>query len=108
MKGIRLKELRNEKKLNQDELANILGISPSAVGMYERNQREPDDEMKFKIANFFNVSVAYLMGETDKRNTTISHDNEFIAFYEGYKDLEDEDKEVIQATINALKKKKKK
>lgn len=108
MKGQRLKELREEKGLKQSELAKILNISSSSVGMYETDRREPDDDLKLEIANYFNVSVDYLMGKTNKRNSAISHDNEFIAFYEGYKDLEDEDKEVIQATINALKKKKNK
>ncbi len=67
MKGQRLKELREEKGLKQNELAKILNISSSSIGMYETDRREPDDEMKLKIANYFNVSVAYLMSETDIR-----------------------------------------
>lgn len=107
MRGERLKELRSEKKLNQNQLAKILKISPSAIGMYEINQREPDDNMKFKIAEFFNTTVAYLMGETDDRNK-VEKDETFVAFYEGYKDLDEEDKEIIKATMKALKKKSKK
>lgn len=62
MKGIRLKELREKKGLNQSDLAKLLNISASAIGMYETDKREPDDNLKIKFANFFNVTVDYLMG----------------------------------------------
>lgn len=62
MKGIRLKALREAKCLNQFELAKILHISPSAIGMYETDKREPNDDLKIQLANFFGVSVDYLMG----------------------------------------------
>lgn len=80
MKGQRLKELREEKKLKQSELAKILNISSSSIGMYETDRREPDDELKLKIANYFNVSVAYLMNETDirKQNTSPERNKKFL------------------------------
>ena len=66
MKGSRLKELRENKGLNQIELADILHISPSAIGMYETDKRDPSDDLKILIANFFGVSVDYLMGTETK------------------------------------------
>lgn len=68
MDGTRLKKLREEKKLKQEELANILSISASSIGMYERNLREPDDDLKLKISKYFNCSIDYLVGKTDIRN----------------------------------------
>ena len=68
MDGKRLKQLREEKNLKQEELANILSISASSIGMYERNLREPDDELKLKISKFFNCSIDYLVGKTDIKN----------------------------------------
>lgn len=68
MKGSRIKLLREEKNLKQDELAKILSISPSAIGMYERDEREPNDELTLKIAEYFNVTTDYLLGKTDARN----------------------------------------
>lgn len=62
MKGIRLKELREGKGLKQSELAKIFNISPSSIGMYETDKREPDDNLKMRFAEFFNVTVEYLMG----------------------------------------------
>lgn len=69
MKGNRIKSLREEKGIKQDELAKILLISPSAVGMYERDEREPNDEITLKLANFFDVTTDYLLGKTDIRYT---------------------------------------
>ena len=71
MFGRRLKELRLEKKINQSELGEIMGISPSTVGMYERDQRFPDKDTLGKIADYFEVSVDYLLGRTDERNLQI-------------------------------------
>lgn len=68
MFGRKLKELRLEKKINQSELGEIIGISPSTVGMYERDQRFPDKDILGKIADYFEVSVDYLLGRTDERN----------------------------------------
>ena len=44
----------------QEEIANAIGISISAIGMYETGQRDPRDEIKVKLANFYNVSIESL------------------------------------------------
>lgn len=106
MRGDRLRALRKEKNLGQPELANLLGISTSTIGMYERNKREPDDETKLRLAKFFNTSVAYLMGETDNREL-IKNDEIYAAFYGGYKDLDEDDRQSVLNIINSLRKKKK-
>ena len=68
MLGARIKLLREEMGLKQEELAKKLSVSPSAIGMYERGLREPNNELTLRIANFFNVSIDYLLGKTDIRN----------------------------------------
>lgn len=60
--GDRLKQLRNDKKLTQRELASILKMGYSTLAMYETNKREPDFLTTGLIADFFNVSVDYLLG----------------------------------------------
>lgn len=61
-----LKQLRTEKGLTQEELADALGIKAGAIGNYEQGQRLPkDDKMWIKIANYFNVTVDYLMDVPD-------------------------------------------
>ena len=78
MLGTRIKLLREELGLKQEDLAKKLSVSPSAIGMYERNLREPNNELILKIANFFNVSVDYLLGKSDIRNPEIERDKDKI------------------------------
>lgn len=61
--GNRIKQLREEKGLKQEELAKEMSVSPSAIGMYETNKREPNNELTVKLANYFNVSTDYLLGK---------------------------------------------
>lgn len=63
--GQRLRKLREEKKITQKELSKILNVSESAIGMYERGEREPNFETVDKIASFFEVETDYLLGRTD-------------------------------------------
>lgn len=56
-----LKQLRQEKGITQKEISQFLGISQAAYSLYEKGQREPKYDMLEKIADFFNVSVGYLV-----------------------------------------------
>jgi transcriptional regulator with XRE-family HTH domain len=64
--GNRLRELRLKNKITQRDLSKKLKMSESAIGMYERGEREPSFEIVLKIANTFDVSTDYLMGLTHK------------------------------------------
>lgn len=70
MIGNRVKLLRDELGLNQEELAKKIGVSPSAIGMYERDLREANDDIKLKMCDLFNCSMDYLTGKSDIRNGT--------------------------------------
>ena len=67
---IRIKELRNEKKQTLKQMAEAFGTSNQVISRYELGQAEPDFETLIKIADYFNVSVDYLRGRTDKRFTS--------------------------------------
>ena len=67
--GKRLIELREELNLTRDDLANRINITYSALAKYETNKRFPDKETLGKLADYFNVSVDYLLGRTDNPNT---------------------------------------
>lgn len=58
----RLKQLRDVKKITQKNLARALSVGLSTVAMWETGDRHPDHEMLVKIADFFGVSVDYLLG----------------------------------------------
>ncbi|WP_100066012.1 helix-turn-helix domain-containing protein [Miniphocaeibacter massiliensis] len=66
--GDKIKTLRKEHNLTQTELGKILGIEKSTVSMYENNRSTPNDDIKIKIAKYFNISVDYLIGFSDIRN----------------------------------------
>ncbi|HEK8846661.1 TPA: helix-turn-helix transcriptional regulator [Clostridioides difficile] len=62
MFGERLKKLRIKFGLKQHELAEILNVSQSTIGMYENDQRTPPAESIVKLAEYFNVTTDYLLG----------------------------------------------
>ena len=66
----RKKRLRMEKGITQKELADRLHISRSTIAGYESLGKEPDGEKLCALADFFGVSVDYLLGVTDSRELT--------------------------------------
>lgn len=60
VKNLYLIELREQRGLNQAQLADRLGISPSSMSAYELGTRIPRDEIKVKIADFFGADVLEL------------------------------------------------
>lgn len=62
MIGERIKTLRKREKMTQYQLAKLLGVTPSAIGMYEQNRRVPKYEALEKMSNLFSVSCGYLLG----------------------------------------------
>lgn len=65
--AIRLKELREEKRLSQMAAGAALGVSRSAIAGYEAKGREPDVHMLIALADFYEVSIDYLVGRKDKK-----------------------------------------
>ena len=59
----RLKELRIRKGLSQADLANAIELSKSAVSMYERGERYPDQDTLDIICDYFNVDMNYITGK---------------------------------------------
>ncbi|MFI3114565.1 MAG: helix-turn-helix transcriptional regulator [Clostridia bacterium] len=61
MLGDRIKELRKLNKMTQQELSEKLGITPSAIGMYEQNRREPKFDVLEQLCKIFSVSPDYFL-----------------------------------------------
>jgi transcriptional regulator with XRE-family HTH domain len=68
--GERLRILREERKVGQKEIANLLGVSISSIGKYENNERTPSPNAINKIADYFDVSTDYLLGRSNIRDTS--------------------------------------
>ena len=64
---MRLKELREEKGATQKEVADFIGCSSLVYSRYEREVREPDIDTLCRLADFFGVTVDYIVCRTNKR-----------------------------------------
>lgn len=72
--GNRIALLREKNALTQEELSSKLGISRASLSHYETSRREPDYDTINKIASFFNVSIDYLLGRTNKSDSVLDQD----------------------------------
>ena len=63
---MRLKELRKKKNISQLKLALDLNTNQNTISRYETGEREPGIMELIKIADYFNVSIDYLLERTDK------------------------------------------
>lgn len=105
-----LKSLRKSQNLSQDKLASILNdkyktsISKSMISRWENGVTDPQMKYVRLIADYFNVSAEYLVGETTSSTSPTPRtadlaDNDVIFTYEG-KPLSEEDKELIRRLMN--------
>lgn len=63
----RFRELRKERKLNQDKMGEILGVTRRTICNYESGVYYPDFKNLLSIAEYFQVSLDYLVGWSDRR-----------------------------------------
>lgn len=70
--GEKIKNLRKEKGLTQEQLADLINIGRSALSLYEIEARQPDPETLKNIADTLNVSTDFLLGRTDTTVEKIS------------------------------------
>ena len=102
--GEKIKYLRTEKNWTQEYVAKRLNISAPALSRYESGVCEPKDlDMVSQFAQLYNVTADYLLGLSDEKVKNITTlDEEYMSFYEGYKDLDDAHKEILKATLKAF------
>ena len=115
------KHIREKSGLTQQQLADKLGISRSAVGMYEKGEREPNFETLELIADTFNVDMNYLLGkkpstevipdtyyfnpETSKIAQEIYDNKELSLLFDAARDADPDDLQTVHSMLMALKRK---
>lgn len=101
----RIKQLRNEKNINQDVLAKLLGLEIAGISKLETGRVPLKDEYIVKLAKYFGVSTDYLLGKSDIRNPeeikNIPHANAGGLDTNG---LDEEDLIELQRQIDYIKK----
>lgn len=105
-----LKNLRITNNVTQSELATVLNVSRGAIAMWETGKRNPDNEMIVKIANFFEVSTDYLLGNpmTTEKSPSKSEEDIKVALFGGDKEVSEELWDEVMKYAEYLKEKYKK
>lgn len=70
----RLKILREEKNLLQEDLGKIIGVSGRAIGNYENETRDMSTDILKKLSTFFNVTTDYILGNSNERTSNVEYD----------------------------------
>lgn len=108
-----LKQERTKKGLSQMAFAKLFGVSQQTIGSWETNRTSPDLESLSKLANFFNVSIDYLLGLTNipetidtyiaKQNNKQAIESQYNAdeqnLIKKYRQLKAEDKQIIDTML---------
>ena len=88
----RLRELRIEKGLLQADIAKVINKGERTVGFYETGDRDMNTETLAVLADFFNVSIDYLLGKSDIRKPENEIKQEFeFAYHKEMEGLTDEE-----------------
>lgn len=95
----RLKDLRKQARLTQVDVAEKLGISQPAYASWERGAKKPTQDNLVKIAQILNVSVDYLVGNSDEENTNKELDDIELLFRMNSNGLTDEEKGIFKKEL---------
>lgn len=123
----RVRHLRKEKHLTGDQLGKILGITKTGISYWENGKSVPDNEMLLKLADFFDVSIDYLLGNTNINKSNyygdydevveylkdnpeyleiykrVLNDDHFALLFDKTKDLSPREIEAVIGVIQAIK-----
>lgn len=92
--GERLRALRKENHMTQQQVADRIGVSSSVLSTYEAEDRHPSYDVLLKLATLYNVSTDYLIGRESIRSLDVS-------------DLDDHEVATIKEFIDIIRKNKK-
>lgn len=63
----RLRDLREDREVNQTEIAKMLGMSQTGYSKYETGENDIPTEVLIKLARYYDTSIDYILGETNNR-----------------------------------------
>ncbi|MDK2807724.1 MAG: hypothetical protein PWP24_457 [Clostridiales bacterium] len=102
--NVRLKQLRQKHKLTQSELADILGLKPTAISNYESQRNEPSFDKLISLSKYFDVSCDYLLGISDAYLPVGGEvlDKDIVEFFDLYQKLDAEKAKEVRNYTNYL------
>ncbi len=101
--SIRLKQLRNEKQLTQEQLGKMLSFDKSTISRYESGKYEPSQDVLKLLSEFFGVTVDYLIG-----NSNVRYHHETIAAHHENDEWTEEELKSIEDFKEYIRSKRKK
>lgn len=102
--NLRLKQLRQRHKLTQSELAEILGLKPTAISNYESKRNEPSFDKLIALSKYFDVSCDYLLGISDAYLPVGGEvlDKDIVDFFNLYQQLNQESATELKSYVEYL------
>jgi len=104
---VRLKELRKEREISQQRLADAIGVSQQSINKYENHDIEPDIDTLQKFALFFDASIDYIVGLSDIRERIMPRgendlNGEENRLVDDYRQLGEQEKQSIKLTMKCF------
>ena len=97
---LRLREIRKSRNTTMKKLGAELGLAESTISLYESGKRQPDFETVVKLADYFGVSVDYLLGR-DVKEPSLTDDEAFLLG--SYRGFNGKGKERAREFVNAMR-----
>lgn len=95
MLGDKIKTLRKERRITQQELANAIEVVQSTIGMIESGKKTGSPQTLVKLADFFGVTVDYLLSENDEEVKEIKKEKDYSLTIKEQLDIDNEAKKII-------------
>jgi len=97
----RIREIRKERGLTMKELGVVVGLAESTISQYETGKRQPDNETLLRLAEYFGVTVDYLLGGAAP-GPSITFDDFTYAMHGHSGELTEHDKKILLQMAAAL------
>ena len=95
MIGNKIKKLREEKRLTQKELAEEMELAQSTIAMLESGKKEGSTKTLKKLADFFNVTLDYLISEDEEKDKITEYEEQSKIFFSKFGKLSEKDRNKI-------------
>lgn len=96
MLGDKIKTLRKERRITQQELANAINVVQSTIGMIESGKKTGSPQTLVKLADFFGVTVDYLLSENDEEVKEVKKERDYSLTIKEQENIDDEAKKILE------------
>ena len=100
-----IRKLRKSRDLTMKQFGEMMGVSKSAISLYENNKAQPDINMMYKMADYFDVSIDFLLGRKTDESKEKKTDDKLVA---DILSLTEEEKTLVEGYVSGIKARRKK